>query len=244
MERLSLRMMRSRLKTPSAARRCRRRRGGLLVLALLLLAAAVGGPMKLGASEIGHEIATDIPATGSAESQRRSAGHDPVYDHFLQRFPPLRADVARRRYLVAELVTAAIRNGIDPDLLFALVAVESNFNSAAVSRKGARGLGQIMFATGRTVAPTIVRGPEDLYSVPRNLHVTALYLRRLLVARDGDLRAALTAYHTGPAVPHLAGREENEYVDRICRHFASLKTKREYRELTAMAVGSAAARRD
>lgn len=234
----------SRLRTVGPRRRHLRRASRFASFAILLLAVTGGRPTELQASRIAPEITIDTRATEFRESQRPPPVHDPVYDHFLRRFSPLHADARRRSYLVAEVVTAANQNRIDPDLLFALVAVESNFNSTAVSPKGARGLGQIMFATGRTVAPTIVREPGDLYSVPRNLHVTALYLRRLLIERDGDLRTALAAYHTGAGVGHVLGREERVYVDRICRHFAYLKTKREYRELMAMAAGSPAARRD
>jgi transglycosylase-like protein with SLT domain len=245
MEKLTLDLLISRPMVPGSLRGYRRGRWMFLFLTvLLLLAAAAGEPRRLAASGIGNRVTSDHPVPGRAESQRQRAAHDPIYDHFLQEFGRLRADGARRRYLAAEVVTAANQNRIDPDLLFALVAVESSFNSAAVSRKGARGLGQIMLATGRTVAPRIVRGPEDLDSVPRNLHVAALYLRRLLMEQEGDLRAALTAYHMGPAVGHVSSREANEYVDRICRQFASLKTKREYRELVAMMPGEAAAVRN
>jgi hypothetical protein len=242
MEKLTLHplMLLSRLGTSGTVRRYARGRGGLLVLTIFLLAAGVSEPREPGASGIGHEIAIGTPANTSREPPGRPGAHDAVYDRFLQNIKPLRTDVARRRYLVAEVVTAAIANRLDPDLLFALVAVESNFNSTAVSPKGARGLGQVMFATGQTVAPTLVRRPEDLYNVPRNLHVAALYLRRLLIERDGDLRAALTAYHSGSAAGHSPGRDEREYVDRICRHFASLKTKREYADLLAATPGDPA----
>lgn len=234
----------SSLRTVGPRQRHRRGRGRFTLITILLLMAIGGKTTELGASGMAPEITVNSRATEFGVSQRLPAVSDPVYDHFLQGFRPLHADARRRSYLVAEVVTAANQNRIDPDLLFALVAVESNFNSTAVSPKGARGLGQIMFATGRMVAPRIVREPEDLYSVPRNLHVTALYLRRLLIERNGDLRTALAAYRTGAAVGHLLGRDDTVYVDRICRHFAFLKTKREYREMTAMAVGSAAARRD
>jgi transglycosylase-like protein with SLT domain len=243
MEKLTPDLLFSRPMVAGATRGYRGRRCAFLFLTvLLLLGAAAGEPRMLAASGIGNRVASDHSVTGRGESQRQRerAVRDPIYDHFLQGFGPLRADGARRSYLAAEVMTAANQNRIDPDLLFALVAVESSFNSAAVSRKGARGLGQIMFATGRTVAPRIVRGPEDLDSVPRNLHVAALYLRQLLMEQEGDLRAALTAYHMGSAVGHMTSREANEYVDRICRQFASLKTKREYRGLIAMMPGDGA----
>lgn len=237
MERFTRQVWLCRLLTSMDSRGYRWIGGGLLFLTLLLLTATSGQPRELQSVGFAREDGIDMPAIEAGELRRNLGGYDPVYDHFLQRFRPLRVDAARRRYLAAEVMTAAIQNRVDPDLLFALVAVESSFNSTAVSRKGARGLGQIMFATGRAVAPRIVREPEDLNSVPRNLQFTAFYLRRLLMEQDGELSAALTAYHTGSASGRLSGPEVKGYVDRICREFASLKTERAYRRLMAMAPG-------
>jgi hypothetical protein len=235
MEELTRQVWLYRLLTPRASRGCRWMGGGLLFLAILLLTATSGQPREPRTAGFAREVGTDLPSIEASEPRRHLGSYDPVYDHFLQKFRPLRLDAARRRYLAAQVMTAAIQNRVDPDLLFALVAVESSFNSAAVSPKGARGLGQVMFATGRTIAPKIVRQPEDLISIPRNLQFTAFYLRRLLMEQDGELGAALTAYHTGSASGYPSGPEVKSYVDRICREFASLKMKREQRRLIAMA---------
>jgi soluble lytic murein transglycosylase-like protein len=151
---------------------------------------------------------------------------DPITDQFLQRFRPLRQSVARRHALAAEIETAAAENRIDPDLLLALVAVESGFKRTAVSSKGARGLGQVMFPTARAVAPSLVHRPSDLYDARRNLTVTAAYLRNLLIAWDGDLKHALITYHQGSRDGRLPRREDTRYVSVICTYYAALKTRR------------------
>jgi soluble lytic murein transglycosylase-like protein len=138
--------------------------------------------------------------------------------------------------MAAEVVTAATQNRLDPDLLFALAAVESNFDTTAVSRKGARGLGQVMFPTARAVAPALVHGPEDLYDVRRNLAVTARYLRELLTAGGGDLRVALTMYHRGPHDQHPPRHGDDRYVGLISTYYASLKVKRRYGDMVAMSA--------
>ncbi len=171
------------------------------------------------------------------QSVPREAGDDPIYDSFLQEFGVLRTDAARRRYLASEIVSAATRHQIDPDLLFALVAAESSFDHAALSSKGARGLGQLMFPTARAVAPTVVRRPDDLYSVPRNLHVTARYLRQLLFECGGNLRKALTRYNAGTHCDRPPQREGKRYVAAIATYFASLKVKRGYEGLIARGEG-------
>lgn len=227
MWKLALQALIPRLQIRATSRRgIRRFVHGLLCLAVPLLFVAAARPSALPASG----MAPDGPG-------RRPSIDDPVYDHFLQRFLPFRANAARRHYLTAELMSAARQNRIDPDLLFALVAVESNFNSAAVSSKGARGLGQIMFPTGRAVAPMIVRRPGDLYSVPQNLYVTARHLQELLIEWEGDLRAALTAYHAGSASAHVPGPAENRYVALICTYYATLKVRRHYEEMVAVTTG-------
>ena len=129
---------------------------------------------------------------------------------------------------------AAEKYKLPEALLLAVMAVESNFDSAAVSRKGARGLGQVMFPTARAVAPTLIHEPEDLYDVRRNLAVTARHLRDLLIAVDGDLRAALTMYHRGPHNPHLPKHGDDRYVGLICTYYSSLKVRRRYGDMVAM----------
>jgi soluble lytic murein transglycosylase-like protein len=159
-----------------------------------------------------------------------------VYDRFLKKFTPLQRQAERRQYLVGQILAAATEHQVDPDLLFALIAVESGFNSAATSPKGARGLGQVMLTTARAVAPNVIRGPRDLYDVRRNLYVTALEIRRLLDKWAGDVWGALGEYAGVPgrsAVQH--GR--SPYVARICMYYALLKTKRHYDDLIARGMG-------
>jgi soluble lytic murein transglycosylase-like protein len=178
-----------------------------------------------------------------AESNGQSAMAEPddlVYDSFLQEFGALRSNAPRRRYLAAEVVSAATQHHLDPDLLFALVAAESSFDPTAVSAKGARGLGQLMFPTARAVAPKLVRQPDDLHNVRRNLHVTARHLRELLLECDGDLRKALTKYNAGTHCDRATKRDDNRYVASIATYFASLKVKRRYQELAAMEHGAVA----
>ena len=210
-----------------------RRRGPWAVGCLVSLLLLTPAPDRLEASRV-SEAALDGPEVPST-------GNDAVTDEFLQSFRRLRENTHQRRALAAEVVTAATENRLDPDLLFALVAVESNFNSTAVSHKGARGLGQLMFSTAREVAPTLVRRPADLDNVRRNLAITARHLHDLLMERGGDLRATLTAYHLGRYHGHGPRRENDRYVGLICTYYASLKVRRGYREMAAMRAENAAA---
>lgn len=181
------------------------------------------------------------PPSGSASpiADFHTVGDDTITDHFLQQFQSLHGRAAQRRTLATEVETAARRNSLDPDLLLALVAVESSFDRTAVSRKGARGLGQVMFPTARAVAPGLVRRPADLYDVRRNLAVTARHLRTLLIAAGGNLKVALTMYHSGPHTRHQPKPGDDRYVGLICTYYASLRVRRHYREMVATAEPTA-----
>jgi soluble lytic murein transglycosylase-like protein len=151
---------------------------------------------------------------------------DPIYDEALQAYPALRGQPARRRTLAAQLLAAAAEQRVDPDLLFAVVAVESGFDARAVSPRGARGLGQLLFGTARAVAPDRVRRPADLHEPARNLDATARLLRQLLDRRGGDLDAALRAYYGGPWDTNKQGRDRDRYWTKVATRYAALKALR------------------
>ncbi len=92
----------------------------------------------------------------------------------------------------ADLINRTAReHGIDPDLIKAIIRVESNFNPGAVSRKGAQGLMQLMPATAADHAVT------DVFDPAQNIAGGVRYLRKLLDLFGGDLRLALAAYNAG-----------------------------------------------
>jgi soluble lytic murein transglycosylase-like protein len=109
---------------------------------------------------------------------------------------------------------AAARHNVDPNLVRAVVKVESNFNPNAVSRKGAMGLMQLMPATARQLK---VRNPFD---PEQNVDAGVRHLKQLLESYGGDVKLTLAAYNAGAGavarssgVPHFA--ETQNYVRRI-----------------------------
>ena len=115
-------------------------------------------------------------------------------------------------------VTAA-RLSVQPALVKAVIAAESNFDPAAVSHKGAQGLMQLMPATANAM------GIEDPLYPPDNVLGGTRYLRRML-DRYGDLERALAAYNAGPqAVDRYGGippyQETQAYVRRVLTYYRS-----------------------
>lgn len=112
------------------------------------------------------------------------------------------------------IVMAAARHNVDPNLVRAVVKVESNFNSNAVSRKGAMGLMQLMPSTARELK---VKNPFD---PEQNVDAGVRHLKQLLENYKGDVNLTLAAYNAGSGavarsagVPHFA--ETQNYVRRI-----------------------------
>ncbi len=119
---------------------------------------------------------------------------------------------------VTLLSQASLEQGLPPNFVLSVAQVESGFQVAARSPKGAIGLMQLMpqTAAGLGVAP---ERAED------NAAGGARYLRELLIRYKGDSRLALAAYNAGPgAVDRFRDvppyRETQQYVDRVLHEYA------------------------
>ncbi len=115
------------------------------------------------------------------------------------------------------IVQASMRHRVQPALVKAVIAAESNFQPNAVSRVGAQGLMQLMPATAAAL------GVERPFGVVENIDGGVRYLRTLL-DRYGDLTRSLAAYNAGPtAVDRYRGvppyRETQAYVKRVLEYY-------------------------
>ena len=120
---------------------------------------------------------------------------------------------------------AARKFGVDPNLVRAVIAAESNFNPEAVSPKGARGLMQLMPSTASRF------GVKDVFDPVENIFGGVRYLRHLLDLFGGDLVLALAAYNAGEKIVQKKGgvpgyRETVNYVDRVLSGYGPGKATR------------------
>jgi soluble lytic murein transglycosylase-like protein len=107
--------------------------------------------------------------------------------------------------LAGSIVDVASAEGIDPELAFRLVKLESDFNVRATSPVGAVGLTQVMPATAQYYEKGITR--EGLYDPTTNLRVGFRYLRGLVKEYNGDMKLALLVYNRGPVAVQKARSE-------------------------------------
>jgi soluble lytic murein transglycosylase-like protein len=140
---------------------------------------------------------------GSGQKTNRSASPSYIRN---QSFTPEQVDAA--------IEQAAARHNLDPNLVRAVIKVESNFNPNAVSRKGAMGLMQLMPSTARQLN---VSNPFD---PAQNVDAGVRHLKKLLANYGGDVKLTLAAYNAGEGavarsagIPHFA--ETRNYVRRI-----------------------------
>jgi len=132
--------------------------------------------------------------------------------------PPQLAGPAKPQNLDEVINNISSLHHLDPDLVNSVIRAESNFNSRAVSNKGAQGLMQLMPQTASQL------GVKNAFDPSANVEGGTRYLRELLERYNFDVVKALAAYNAGP---HRVERyhgvppyyETQAYVARIVRDF-------------------------
>lgn len=181
---------------------------------LVLLGCALAG-MGLdhadSASRAKSQSHRSLPGVASAASLDRIAvavvavvyPEEPIVQQIIERFEmrhtalPKRERVALARTIVRE----ARAQQLDPELVIAVIEVESAGYHLAESHVGALGLMQILPSTGKELAGKLGvpwNGPDTLFDPTLNVRLGTAYLRELADRYDGNVRTALAAYNWGP----------------------------------------------
>jgi len=166
----------------------------------------------------------NAPAPTSSHVPDRS--YSPVRSSVVPKSPtvrPARSDTREPIRVFDDLISEHSQNhGIRPDLVRAVVQVESAFDPRARSPKGAMGLMQLMPATARLYSVM------DAFNPAENIRAGVAYLRSLLDRYQNNEELALAAYNAGPAAVDRHGqqvppyRETRNYVAQI-NHIAAPK---------------------
>ncbi len=140
----------------------------------------------------------------------------------LESWPPTLQQLVYPRYYDDLIGQAARRYDVDRALLLALVRQESHFGSAATSTAAARGLTQVIPATGKTIAAQLGWTDYDdalLYLPYVSVEFGAYYLAQGLQQAEGSVVQALAGYNGGPGNAafwrQLAGADDDLYVEVI-----------------------------
>jgi membrane-bound lytic murein transglycosylase MltF len=116
----------------------------------------------------------------------------------------------------------AKKHDVDPNLVRAVIRVESNWAPGAVSHKGAVGIMQLMPNTANAM------GVRNRYNPEENIDGGVKYLHYLLEKFNGNITLALAAYNAGPTrVEKNRGKSTNpktvSYVKRVMAYYYSSK---------------------
>lgn len=195
-----------------------------LLVGMVLLGAAVGAHADfysfIDASGVAHY--TNVPVdpryqfllASPKEKTQSGDAYDAVLLASASRFDPL-------------IESAAAATAVEPELLRAVIVVESGFNARAVSKAGAAGLMQLMPNTARRF------GVSDRFDPEQNVHAGARYLKSLIERYGNDVKLALAAYNAGEQAVDRCGRcipryrETQAYVPRVWQMYQRLLTQGE-----------------
>jgi len=181
-----------------------------LIIGVQLLSVTAEGKMYSYVDDSGRLHFTNVPG-------------DPRYQE-VPGFKKVRRAAARGRFN-RFIQASAKQYSLDPELIEAVIKVESDFNPYAVSKKGAMGLMQLMPDTAEEMDVASPFEPEE------NIRGGSRYLKKLIDLFDGDLRLVLAAYNAGPnrvlahnRIPRID--ETEKYVKRVLREYGKNQRKR------------------
>ena len=122
------------------------------------------------------------------------------------------------------VLKAANRHKVEPAMVMAIIMAESSYNPKAISKKGAKGLMQLMPTTARSL------GVKDIFNPEHNINAGVRYFKKLLNRFDGDVELALAAYNAGSrkvrehrGIPPF--RATKYYIKKVIKYYRYYKTQ-------------------
>jgi soluble lytic murein transglycosylase-like protein len=188
----------------------------MLLIMLALMCVPAHAQLKMLADERGKPIYIyEGPAVSTAAAKADPAVATPAS----RATPATSSPASTGRPTTAEeldliVQKTAEKHRVDPRLVRAVIATESNWNVAAVSQKGAQGLMQLIPETAQQL------GVYDAFDPAQNVDGGVRYLSMMLDRYNGDVHKALAAYNAGPGAVDRSGgvprfRETRNYVQKV-----------------------------
>jgi len=122
------------------------------------------------------------------------------------------------------VLKAANRHKVEPAMVMAIIMAESSYNPKAISKKGAKGLMQLMPTTARSL------GVKDIFNPEHNINAGVRYFKKLLNRFDGNVELALAAYNAGSrkvrehrGIPPF--RATKYYIKKVIKYYRYYKTQ-------------------
>ena len=167
-------------------------------------------------------IIVSLMLVPSNQAQNLNGGRETISTQpfFMEPFRPeaLYSSLELQRQFEGVVRSASYRYDVDPYLVLGMIRVESNFDSYAISHKGAKGLMQLMPATAR------FHKVRNAYDPVQNIYGGVRHFRLLLDRFDGDVQLALAAYNAGPGAVAKYNRippyrETRNYVRQVMGYY-------------------------
>lgn len=163
---------------------------GLLIVGALLMPASIAAPAD--PAPVDPELrAKLVMAVSETDSFPDRFDGEVWLSDMSRRLEKRVPDVDTRLELLRSLHQEATRAELLPELVIAVIEIESNFNAFAISDKGARGLMQVMPFWLREIG----RPGDSLFRVQTNLRYGCTILKHYLDREKGNLNLALRRYH-------------------------------------------------
>ncbi len=120
------------------------------------------------------------------------------------------------------ILQEAKRYKVDPCLVKAIIMAESGYNPKAISKRGAKGLMQLMPSTAEAL------GVEDIFNPKENISGGIRYFKQLVKRFDGNVKLALAAYNAGSQkVRHYRGippfKSTQYYIQKVFKYYELYK---------------------
>ena len=178
---------------------------GLFIFVMILIGSAAANHNRQRPLSANHSIPKSVASNHDSQKLPVSVEAKPVISEALSSQPAeerapaveqennvayIKGNQAERLYHPI-IIKAASHHQVDPALVKAIIMAESSYNPRAISKKGAKGLMQLMPATAQAL------GVEDSFNPKQNISGGVRYFKKLVNRFDGDVKLALAAYNAG-----------------------------------------------